>query len=225
MSSLEDETNFAARAPQTPVEDARALFQGDTGQLGLDARRVFCKLLSGPSIDAQRHGELWPALLANEEALRTRLCELFLELVVDRDAGIAFARQADTGELDAPRLLRTEPLTFLDSVLLLHLRQQLAEADARGDRAVVEEGDLVEALSIYERNLSTDRAGFTRRVGAAIVKMKKNHVLDGLRGSEDRYAVTPALKLLFSAEDVQALTRVYRELRNADAGDYEEQAG
>lgn len=193
-----------------------ALFEGDTGSLPLDARRALCRLLSGPSIDAGRHSQLWPALLRDEAPLRCRLAELFLELVIDREAGVAFTRQADTGELETPVLLRSSPLTFIDSVLLLYLRQRLAEADAQGQRAVVEEGALVDALAVYQRNLSTDRAGFTKRVSAAIAKMKDNHVLEKLRGGADRYEVSPALKLLFSAEDVQALAQVYRDLRESD---------
>ncbi|RBC80286.1 hypothetical protein BRM83_02070, partial [Xanthomonas oryzae pv. oryzae] len=102
---------------------------------------------------------------------------------------------------------------FIDSVLLLHLRQQLAEADARGVRAVVEDAPLSEALAVYEKNLSTDRAGFMRRVGNAIQKMKDNHVLTRLRGEDNRYEVSPTLKLLFSAEDVSALAQIYRQLR------------
>lgn len=195
---------------------ANGLFEGDAGSLSLEARRTLCRLLSGPSIDAGRHSQLWPALLLHEAALRCRLSELFLELVIDREAGVAFTRQADTGELETPILLRSSPLTFIDSVLLLHLRQQLAEADAQGQRAVVEEGVLVDALTVYQRNLSTDRAGFAKRVTAAIAKMKDNHVLEKLRGAVDRYEVSPALKLLFSAEDVQALAQVYRDLRESD---------
>ncbi|RBE38697.1 hypothetical protein BRM50_07730, partial [Xanthomonas oryzae pv. oryzae] len=149
----------------------------------------------------------------HEAAVRSRLADLFLELVLDRDAGVAFTRQADTGELEAPVLLRSLPLTFIDSVLLLHLRQQLAEADARGVRAVVEDAPLSEALAVYEKNLSTDRAGFMRRVGNAIQKMKDNHVLTRLRGEDNRYEVSPTLKLLFSAEDVSALAQIYRQLR------------
>lgn len=195
------------------------LFDGDCGSLPLDARRALCQLLAGPSLDASRHGQLWPALLRFESALRSRLCDLFLELVVDREAGVAFTRQIDTGELETPVLLRSSPLTFIESVLLLHLRQQLAEADAHGHRAVVEEAALVDALSVYEKSVSTDRAGFAKRVTAAIGKMKDNHVLNKLRGSEDRYEVSPALKLLFSAEDVQALAQAYRDLREADEGE------
>jgi hypothetical protein len=214
MNLLEDQV--PAIEPALKATKPDNLFDGDTGTLPLDARRVLCQLLSGPSIDQGRHSQLWPAVLRFEAQLRSRLNDLFLELVIDRDAGVAFTRQADTGELETPVLLRSSPLTFIESVLLLHLRQQLAEADAQGHRAVVEESVLLDALSVYEKNVSTDRAGFNKRVAAAIAKMKENHVLTKLRGSEDRYEVSPALKLLFSAEDVQSLAQIYRQLREAD---------
>lgn len=126
-------------------------YLGDTGRLPLDARRALCQLLIGPSIDQLRHAKLWPALIRSEAAIRSSLADLFLELVLDRDSGVAFTRQADTEDVDAPVLLRTSPLTFIDSVLLLYLRQQLAEADARGNRAVVADAEMAEALAIYER--------------------------------------------------------------------------
>lgn len=212
--TLSDEEVALETATPSPPDDAGSgLFPGDTGTLPLEARRALCQLLSGPGLDMQRHTQLWPALLRGEAAIRRALSELFLELVLDRDTGVAFTRQADTGELDTPTLLRSAPLSFIDSVLLLHLRQQLAEADARGQRAVVDDAALIEALSVYEKNVSTDRAGFGKRVLAAIGKMKENHILGRLRGSEERYEISPALKLLFSAEDVQALAQVYRRLR------------
>ncbi len=202
-----------------PRRNADELFIGDTGKLSLDARRALCQLLMGPSIDQQRHAKLWPALIRSESAIRSSLSDLFLELVLDRDSGVAFTRQADTAELDTPVLLRTSPLTFIDSVLLLYLRQQLAEAEARGNRAVVADAEMAEALAIYEKNLSTDRAGFNRRVAAAVQKMKDTHILTRLAGQDDRHEVSPALKLLFSAEDVAALSAVYRQLRETPAAE------
>lgn len=194
-------------------EDAGAagLFPNDTGNLPFEARRVLCQLLAGPSVDAERHGLLWPVLLREETAIRARLCELFLELVLDRDLRVAFVRQADTGELETPVLLRSSPLTFIDSVLLLALRQRLSEAEAQGQRAVVDEQELHAQLAIYEPTQGTDRAGFTKKLNASVEKMKKNSVLQPIRGSEGRYEVSPTLKLLFSADDVQALRTVYRE--------------
>lgn len=216
----------AAPAPAAPAtnKDTGALFLGDTGRLPAEARRALCQLLAGPSVDAQRQPTQWTALLRHEDAVRSLLCELFLELVLDRDGGIAFTRQADTAELDSPTLLRSAPLTFIESVLLLHLRQQLAEADTRGERAVVEELELVEAMSIYQKNVSTDQAGYGKRVAAAIAKMRENQLLSKLRGSEDRYEISPALKLLFSAEDVQTLGEAYRQLREGEPAPAEAEA-
>jgi len=196
-------------------EAGLALYAGDTGTLSLDARRVLVQLLSGPSLDGRRHGRLWPALQLYQDAIRSRLAELFLELVMDTEAQVAFVRQADTGDLDTPILLRRKSLTYLESVLLLYLRQLLAEAEVRGERAVVSVAEMVEQMKLYEQNLNTDRAGFEKRISAAIEKVKKNSLISAIRGSDERYEVSPTLKLLFSAEEIGALVRIYTSARGA----------
>lgn len=196
-------------ADSAPVP-ASALFMGDSGELPLETRRVLVQLLAGPALDGRRHGRLWPVLVRDEALIRGRLAELFLDLVMDGDMQVAFTRQADTGELEVPSLLRRAQLTFVDSVVLLYLRQRLAEADAHGDRAVVATTEIVDFMTLYERAASTDRAGFAKRVYASIEKIKKHSILQKIRASDERFEVSPTLKLLFSAEEVQALTRLYR---------------
>lgn len=209
---------------QKPAE--QALYPGDSGELSLDARRVLVQLLTGPSLDGRRHSMLWPVLVRDEQAIRNRLSELFLQLVIDRDLQVAFTRQADTGELEVPRLLRRANLTFIDSILLLHLRQLLTQAEAHGDRAVVSTGEMVELLGLYEQSGSTDRAGFEKRINASIEKIKKHSILRKLRASEDRFEISPTLKLLFSAEEIQALMRVFQRMRDAvDAPGQDDRAG
>jgi len=39
--------------------------------------------------------------------------------------------------------------------------------------------------------------------------MKKNNMLQKIRASEDRFEVSPTLKLLFSAEEITALTKLF----------------
>ncbi len=188
------------------------LYPGDTGHLQLDTRRVFVQLLSGPFLDGRRHSRLWPILARDETILRSRLSELFLDLVVDHDQQVAFTRQAEVGDLDAPVLLRRSPLTFLDSVLLLFLRYRLTQADAHGERATVDADDIIEYLVTYERATNTDHAGFNKKAQASIEKMKKNSILQKIRGNENRFEVSPTLKLLFSAEEVQALSLQYHAM-------------
>lgn len=196
----------------TRESNENALFIGDRGELPLSTRRTLVQLLSGPSLEERRHPHLWPVLLRDEEVVRRRLAELFLELVIDRDLQVAFTRQLETDELDTPRLLRRAQLTFLESALLLHLRQELTQAQARNERAVLSSDEIHEFLSLYERTGSTDRAGFGKRINAAIEKMKKHNILQKVRGSENRFEISPTLKILFSAEEIQALTALYRQM-------------
>jgi uncharacterized protein DUF4194 len=188
------------------------LYPGDTGELPWETRRALVQLLVGPSLEARRHPKLWPVLVRDETVIRRRLAELFLNLVMDVDQKVAFTRQADVGDVDSPILLRRSPLTFLDSILLLYLRQSLTKADTQGERAVVSTEEIQEHLNIYQAAASTDRAGFVKRVHASIEKMKKSNMLQKIRASEDRFEVSPTLKLLFSAEEIQALTKLFERM-------------
>lgn len=202
-------------SPDTAAADA--LFINDSGELPLDSRRVLVQLLSGPSLDGRRHAKLWPVLLRDEPTLRRRLNDLFLDLVIDRDALVAFTRQADTGDLEVPLLLRRAQLTFIDSVLVLYLRQRLTQADAHGDRAVVSLEEILENMAMYERAASTDRAGYAKRVNASVEKIKKHNILQKIRASDDRFEISPTLKLLFSADEIQALTGLYQRMAAGEA--------
>jgi hypothetical protein len=193
------------------------LFLGDTGELPLETRRALIQLLSGPCLDGRRHSKLWPVLARDEALLRARLSELFLDLVVDHEQRVAFTRQAEVGDLDAPVLLRRLPLTFIDSVILLYLRHRLTQADAHGERAAVDADEIAEHLVLYERAANTDHAGFTKKIQASIEKMKKNSILQRIGGGENRFEISPTLKLLFSAEEIQALTGQYQALLSGAA--------
>jgi hypothetical protein len=221
--SLPDDSAFAPPADNIVdaamtegAPPATALFNHDSGELALETRRALVQLLSGPALDGRRHAKLWPVLLRDETALRQRLAELFLELVIDRDAQVAFTRQADTGDLEVPLLLRRAQLTFIDSVLVLYLRQRLTQAEAHGERAVVASEEIVDNLTLYERAASTDRAGFAKRVHASVEKVKKHNILQKIRASDDRYEISPTLKLLFSAEEIQTLTALYQRMAAGD---------
>lgn len=205
------------QVPEAAQASANTLFMGDSGELALDTRRALVQLLAGPSLDGRRHPKLWPILVRDEAVIHRRLAELFLELVIDRDVKVAFTRQADTGDLEVPHLLRRAQLTFIDSILLLHLRQRLTQADSHGDRAVVSTDEIMEFITLYERASNTDRAGFVKRVHASIEKIKKHSILQKIRSSDDRFEISPTLKLLFSAEEIQALTHLYQRMAAGEA--------
>lgn len=191
-----------------PALPAPGLYSGDMGTLALDTRMALCKLLSGPYIDADsRH---WTVVLRDEAILRSRLADLFLDLMLDRDRRVAFTRQADTLELDTPVLMRTARLTLLDSVLLLFLRESLVDAESRNEQAVISTDDLLDHLEIYA-TVNGDKVGAQNKITRAIEKMKLNSILKSA-GSQGRYLISPTLRLLFTANDVEALGKIYKKV-------------
>ena len=141
--------------------------------------------------------------------------ELFLEVLIDHEQQVAFTRQVVSDELEVPILLRKASLTFLETALLLFLRQRLTQADAQDERAVVSLSDMQEYLGVFERHNNLDHAKFGRQVVNAVDKTKKLSLLQRIRSSDERYEIAPTLKLLFSAEEIQQLTRTYVQLAQA----------
>lgn len=197
------------------AEGATRLFEGDVGELPLEARQVLTHLLIGPAVDGRRQPKLWNTLVRDEAVIRARLCDVFLTLIMDLEAQVAFTRQVQSDIGDFPRLLRRSQLTFIDSVLLIHLRERLARAEAHGERAAVSEAEMLEDLALYERASGTDRAGFMNRAKAAIEKVKSNAILHKIRGSESRYEISATLKILFSIDQLLELKTEYQRLNQS----------
>lgn len=221
MNSSRDLDTGEEPENQAPAdgEAPEARFEGDTGQLPIDTRRVLVQLLLGPALDARRQTRLWPVLLRDEAVIRSRLHELFLDLIIDRDQEVAFTRQVSSDhELEVPILLRKAGLTYLESVLLIFLRQRLTQAEAQGERAVVSLDDMLAHLQVFEGAGNPDHARFEKQKQNAVEKAKKLSLIRLIRGSEGRYEVSPTLKLLFSAEDIQALTTAYKAISVASDG-------
>lgn len=192
--------------------DRPGLWTGDTGELPDRTRRVLLRLIRGPYLSGAREAQQWAVLLSDEAVIRSRLAELFLELVVDRDNEFAFVRNAPTD--DAPRAVRSEALTFLDTAMLLALRQVLLSEEGRG-RVIVGQEEVFEQLAAY-RTADRDEKDFASRMSSSWNKMQnKLRVLHPV--GEDRAEISPVLRLIVDADQVRALTAEYRRIAGEGA--------
>lgn len=222
---LDDESTLSNRIDGSAE---MALFEGDTSTLPYDVRRAYALLLRGPSLD-ERHSKLWPVLIDHEFRLRKLLHAAFLDLIIDRDQKIAFARPVHVPDLDVPQLLREVRLTFIDSALVLYLRMELVLAEAEGRRATVSRAIMFDYMKAYEASDNVDQARFNKQVDGAIEKAKKYNFLRLIRNSGDRFEISPALKLVFSHDQVQELLLTYERIRTPSTegtpGGYEMRMG
>ena len=153
--------------------------------------------------------------MADTPAIRSRLADLFLDLVVDPALGVAFVRGAQTDAGTAPQVVRTLPLTFIDTVLLLHLRGELVRSGGAG-RVIVGRDEVFEHLHAYRAAASTDEAGFAKRINASWTKLEKQNILLAT-STTGRYEVSPVLRLIFGPEEIAAVRAEYSRLLDDDA--------
>src|SRR5262249_2044001 len=107
-----------------PADDeSNCLFEGDLGQLAAEVRRALVVILTKHYRAAERDPDGWRILVENRIALETRLNDMFLQLVVDRDYGVAYKRQAvpDSGG-KFPTLLHNAAYSREQTILMVHLR-------------------------------------------------------------------------------------------------------
>lgn len=197
-----------------PIDEAgtedNTLWERDTGTLRDASRRALVQLLRGPFLSAQRHGHLWAALLNDESEIRSRLADAYLDLVVDVENQLAFARNVRAADTETPKVMRSHPLTFLDTAMLLHLRQQLLHSDGR-ERVIVGKDEVADQLQVYRGADDSDPAGFAKRINSSWQKMNSYGIL-AATSTEDRFEVSPVLRLIFGADEIAAVQAEYRRL-------------
>lgn len=204
-----------------PADEARArLWERDTGTLRSSSRTVLAALVKGPYISAQRHSQNWRALLADPQEIRSRLADMFLDLVIDDERGVAFVRNAETYDDDAPQVVRTSPLTLMDTAMLLHLRRELVSASG-GGRVIVGRDEVYEHLQAYRSQISTDDAGFAKRINSSWKKMDSLGILQRTETSnvDGRFEISPVLRLIFGPEQIEAVRAEYARLRGSDGAE------
>lgn len=195
------------------AEDVAGLWRGDAGELPDRTRRVLLRLVRGPYLSGAREAQLWAVLLTDEAVIRSRLGDLFLELVVDRENEFAFVRNAPTE--DVPKAVRSEALTFLDTAMLLVLRQTLLSEEARG-RVIVGQSEVFEQLAVF-RTVDRDEKDFTSRLNSSWNKMQnKLRVLHAV--GDDRAEISPVLRLIVDADQIRAITAEYQRIAQEGTG-------
>lgn len=187
-----------------------------------EAKRALVQLLRGPVITQDAHRQLWSAILDHRTEIEKRLSDVFLDLVLDEDDGIAFTRPQpapDDPKLAPPQVLRTETLTFMDTLVILALRYELLVAQP-GQRVIVEYDDIIAGMEPYRGRYSTDDAGFRKRINASWEKMKKYSLLSPA-DTPGRFEVSPVLRQLFDADAVALVEAEYQRVLDEDADDDE----
>jgi len=205
-------------APLPAEEDLPALFPGDTGTLEAPVRQVLARLLRQRYLSAADQPRLWRTLLVHQATVESRLHDLFVHLVVDHDRGLAYKRQVREAEVDVPVLLRDEPYTRLETVLLVHLRAVFQRERGAGEQQVrVDAEELEQTVLSFLPPGETNVAARQREIQGAVARLVRERVL--AEETPGRYRVLPVVEVILSVERLAELARWLREDAARPAGE------
>ncbi|WP_367127872.1 DUF4194 domain-containing protein [Saccharothrix sp. HUAS TT1] len=142
----------------------------------------------------------WTAI--SNQRVRVMLLDYFavlgLTLVVDETEQFAYLRSLEELPDGMPRLVRRHALTYHATVLLVLLRQYLAQADTEGDiaRVLVTHAELVESLRVFHDSSHTDdRISADIRVVTELGYLRKMNNTD-----EQTYEVRRVVKAVITGD-------------------------
>lgn len=196
--------------PVPMEEDPAQLFAGDSGTLDAAVRRVLVRLLQRRFLMADRNRAQWRTLLENQQVIESRLHDLYVDLVVDHDRGIAYKRQVRSAELDVPIMLKDDPYSRAETLVLVHLRtvfqreQGAGESSARVDVEEVEQTVLT-FFDPDDKNLAARQT----EIRNAVRRLEKEGLIE--EESEGRFRVTPLVEIVLSNERLVELREWLRE--------------
>ena len=186
------------------------LYDGDTGTLTGPQRRALAELIRGPYVSSIKTPEVFQTVSGSREVLAQQLDNLFLTLIVDDDAGVAYTKAWEVDVPDKRAMLRKTSLTFMDTVIILHLRRELVSTSPT-ERTIVNEDEVFEATMPYQGKSTTDKSNPRKQFTASWNKMKRNSIVIDTP-TEGRYEVAPVLRIIFSGEEIAAITESFRTL-------------
>lgn len=175
------------------------------------ARRALVSLLMNRYVSRTRHRAAWEGILTYENDLRARLDEMYLDLIVDQEAEVAFKRQQD-GD-DVPRVLRREKALTRDaSFVLIFLRREYAFADPDGGPVVITRDQIGEFLRAYREDGDSDDARFSRRIDAAInALIKPWQILEPDPAVDYLFTISPVVVPLVGVDEMHRLEAAFRQ--------------
>ncbi|MET0163125.1 MAG: DUF4194 domain-containing protein [Microbacteriaceae bacterium] len=206
------ETDDAFLAPVAMEEDPDRLFAGDRGVLDPAVRRVLVRLLQRRFLLAASSPADWAVLLEHQPTVESRLHDLFVQLVIDHERGVAYKRQIRSDELEVPILLKDEAYSRAETLVLVHLRTVFQRESTSGESSArVDVEEIEQTVLSYFAEADGTTARRQRAIRSALARLRQDGVIE--EESEGRYRITSVVEIVLSSERLRELVEWLSEQR------------
>ena len=219
-SHSEEQDEGVPHMPTEPSSEPRDV--ETTALLPHEARRALVYLLRQGSALARQKSEIFGLICRYQDSLRNHLENMYLRLVIDERYGIAFIANSHNDEDDdgeGVRLIIRRALTLYDTLLILVLRKYFQDRETQGEHKIVIDVETIEAGLSPFLPLTNSTRSDRKQLGASLKRMIEKRILGVVRGSEERFEISPLIRYVVSAEFLQHMLNEYRRLAGEQSGD------
>lgn len=185
------------------------------GTMPPEARRALVSLLRQGVILAGQKSNLFETICRYQDDVRNHLADVYLKLILDQRAGVAFVAgldESDGAEEEAVSLITRRTLSLYDTLLLLVLRKHYQERETAGEQRIIIDIERIESNLSPFLPLTNSTRSDRKKLSAALQKMSEKHILSAVRGSDDRFEITPIIRYVVNAEFLESMLTEYKQL-------------
>lgn len=178
-----------------------------------EARRAFVNLLRRMILSSQKP-KLFESICRYKDDIRLLLANMNFKLVLDDKNGLAFVKEVtdDVATEETVSLIPRRTLSLYDTLLLLVLRKHYQERETAGEQKVVIDIERIESNLTPFLPLTNSSKGDRKKLNAALERMVEKQMLNSVRGSDDRYEITPIIRYVVDAEFLEKILFEYNKL-------------
>lgn len=201
---------------QSSELEPMVLTENNPSNLPDEARRAIVYLLKNSVVLNSQKANIFSTLCRYQTEIRHHLAQMYLILILDERMGVAFVQTSnqeseddETENEEIASLITRRTLTLHDTLLLLVLRKHYQERENTGEQKIMIDLERIETVLSPFMPL-TDHASLDRkRLLGRITEMIKRKLLTQVRGSENRYEITPLIRYVVNADFLQSLLDEY----------------
>jgi len=213
-------TSEANSLAEAVTEDSGTELLAEKERMPPEARRALVSLLRQGVILSRQKANLFESLCRYQQAVRDHLADVYLKLVLDEKAGLAFIARVDENDVadadesndDPVYLITKRPLTLYDTLLLLVLRKHYQEREVAGEQRIIIDIERLEANLTPFLPLTNSSKSDRAKLQSALKKMSQKKIITLVHGSQDRYEITPIIRYVVNAELLENLLEEYIQL-------------
>jgi len=206
-----------------------------------DASRVLVHIMRHGVIFHAQKPNLYHSLCRYQSMIQRHLSEVYLTLVLDERQGIAFIARSDSetsgssqdsfdsASTSGPKdlladelidstddhthsLISKRTLTLYDTLILLMLRKYYQERETSGEQKIIIDIERLSSLLIPFLPLTDHTSRDLKKLSARLKELSRRHLLSSIRGTDDRYEITPLIRYVVSADFLESMLDEYLRL-------------